>query len=100
MEYHVTHRHCAISSEEHQAAEAAAKHFTKFHDGIMRVDVIFDGHLQNMCEFNVRVQGQNVVSKESADTFLKAIHDAAAKIERQLVKLKERNQPSRETIRG
>ncbi|MBU3741059.1 MAG: ribosome-associated translation inhibitor RaiA [Candidatus Kapabacteria bacterium] len=104
MDYHVTHRHCELSSEEHEAAKKAAEHFQKFHGNILRVDAIFDGHLNATsmfsCEYTVHIQGHTIVAKDTADTFLKAIHEAAAKIERQLVKLKGRSEPARTTIRG
>lgn len=104
MDYHVTQRHCALSAEELAAARSAADHFSKYNHGILRVDTIVDGHLNATstvtCEYTVHVQGHTVVAKDTAETFLKAIHQAAAKIERQLVKLKERAEPTRETIRS
>lgn len=103
MDYHVTHRHCTLSDEEHRAARHAADHFRKFNANILRVDAIFDGHLnatsEFTCEYTVHIQGHTVVAKDTADTFLKAIHEAAAKIERQLVKLKERSEPARNNNR-
>lgn len=100
MDLHVTHRHCTVTDEENLAASTAAQNFKKYHDGIIRVDVIFDGHVQNECEYSVRVPGHTLVAKESADTFLQAIHIAADKVERQLAKLKGKQQPSRDTVRG
>ena len=104
MDYHVTQRHCSLSTQELEAAKSAAEHFLKFNHGILRVDAIFDGHLNATstftCEYTVHVQGHTVVAKDTADTFLKAIHESAAKIERQLVKLKGRAEPTRDTIRS
>jgi ribosomal subunit interface protein len=90
MDVHLTARHCKLQPDEQAAARAAATSFTKYIDGITRVDGIFDSTTAKSCEFAVRVHGHVIVARNDADGFSKAIHDAAHSVIRQLRKLKTR----------
>ncbi|MCU0331698.1 MAG: HPF/RaiA family ribosome-associated protein [Candidatus Kapabacteria bacterium] len=99
MDVHVTARHCKLSSEEHDAAVLAAQQFSRYHDGIIRVDGIFENGVDKTCEYTVRLQGHTIVARENSESFGKSIHEAAHKIVRQLRKLKTKLHHTRETVR-
>lgn len=101
MDVHIETRHCKLSEQEHEAAVQAAQHLRKFHDNILRVDIIAseDAGYKN-AEFAVKVQGKVIVASERADDHTKAIHDARGKIERQLRKHNDRMHDVRPPVIG
>jgi len=91
MDIHITTRHCQLNDEEHDAAIRAAEHREKCHPKIIRVDVIASEEKGlKEAAFTVPVQGHNIVAKETGDDHIKVLHDAGAKVERQLKKLNEK----------
>jgi len=99
MDVHITTRHTKLSDEEHQAAVSAAEHLERFHNQIMRLDIITSEEGDHkIAEFTARVQGQTIVAKEKASDHAKAIHDARDKIERQLKRLNDRQHDVRATL--
>ena len=99
MDVHITTRHTTLSEEEHQAAVSAAEHLEKFHSHLIRLDItVSEESGYKEAEFAARVQGHTVVAKERASEHSKAIHDARDKIERQLIKLNDRQHDVRATL--
>lgn len=96
MDIHVTTRHCAITDAENTMVIETAKSFEKFGNSIIRVDAILDkGPLTKTCEFTVKVQGNLLVSHESAADFTKAVHDAGEKMQRQLSRIHDKHATNR-----
>ncbi len=99
MDVHITTRHCKLSDEEHNAAVKAAEHLMRFHENILRVDIVaIEDAGVKQAEFAVRVQGHTIVAKEHGVDHGKAIHDAREKVERQLKRLNERRNSLRSTL--
>jgi len=91
MDIHITTRHCAITDAEYENAVTAAKRFEKFHQNIVRTDIIFEEvPLKKSCEITLRIHDHLLVSKEISTDFSKAVHDAGLKMERQLSKLHDK----------
>jgi ribosomal subunit interface protein len=99
MDVHITTRHCKLNEDEHDAAVKAAEHLMKYHENILRVDIVAseDAGVKE-AEFAVRVQGHTIVAKERAEDHGKAIHDARSKVERQLKRLNDRRHDVRPTV--
>jgi ribosomal subunit interface protein len=99
MDIHITSRHCKLTNDEHSAAIKAAEHLMKFHENILRVDIVASEDAgQKGAEFAVKVQGQTIVAKENGPDHIKAIHDAREKVERQLRRFNDRQHNVRTTI--
>ncbi|MGA2297129.1 MAG: ribosome-associated translation inhibitor RaiA [FCB group bacterium] len=90
MRTNVTFRHFKSNPELHDAAMEAAEKFEKFHPGIISTDTIFTNDTDKIVEFNVKIQGQNIVAKENSDDFVKSLNEASDKIIRQLKKVKSK----------
>ena len=98
MDVHIQARHCNLTQQEHDAAVQAAEHLMKYHDNILRVDIIATEEAgRKEAEFSVRIQGQTIIGREHAADHGKAIHDARLKVGRQLVKINERKRTIRNT---
>ena len=73
------------------------KKFSKYHDGIMSIDVTLklekDDHLENkLTEVHVDVKGQDVFAKKNAKTFEETVDELYDVLKRQLVKAKEKRE--------
>ncbi len=99
MDVHINTHNYELSDEEHEAAVAAAKHLTKFHNHIIRVDVTAseDAGVKEI-EFSVHVPGHTIVTKDTAPELTKAIHDVRDKVERQLKRISQRMHDVRSTL--
>lgn len=92
MDIHVTARHCTITEAENTTIVETAKSFERYGSNIIRVDAIIDaGPLERTCEYTVKIQGQLLVSRESAADVSKAAHDAGEKIHRQLGRIHDKH---------
>ena len=91
MKTQVTFRHFQSNPELHQAALDAADSLTKYHDGIISADFTFVNDHSKIAEFNVHVQGHNLVVKEESDDFFKSLNVATDTMVRQIKKIKNKN---------
>jgi ribosomal subunit interface protein len=91
MDIHISTRHCTITDAEYEQAVTAARRFEKFHQGIVRADILFEEvPLEKFCEITVRIHDHLLVAKVQAPDFTKAVHDAGLKMERQLSKIHDK----------
>lgn len=98
MDVHILARHCKLSQDEHDVAVKAAEHLLKFHEDIIRVDIVATEDAgRKGAEFSVHVQGQTILASEHATEHSHAIHGAREKVERQLRKINERKLAARNT---
>ena len=87
MDIHISTRHCTITDAEYEQAVNAARRFEKFHQGIVRADILFEEiPLKKSCEITVRIHDHLL----QAPDFTKAVHDAGLKMERQLSKIHDK----------
>jgi len=89
MNVSVTARHFSAPQKLHDFATEIAQNFSKFHDGIMSVDIVLDdNHQEKIAEYIVKVKGERLVVKEISEVFEKSLSDGGDKMVRQLRKLK------------
>ena len=92
METNVTFRH--FNSQHPQLQEKAvelANHLTHYADEIISADVEFINDQNKIVEFTVHVNGEILKAQSESEDFHKSLHDAADKMQRQLVKWKTKH---------
>lgn len=92
METNVTFRH--FNTQHPQLQEKAielANRLTRYADEIISADVEFINDQNKIVEFTVHVNGEILKSKSESDDFHKSLHDAADKMQRQIVKWKTKH---------
>jgi ribosomal subunit interface protein len=94
MQVKLTARHFEPRPSLTEAATAAAESFDKFVDGIINTDIIMslETETSKMVEFIVHVHGHTLVGRAETDDFFKSIAEASDNIERQIRKLKTKEQ--------
>ena len=95
MKVTVTARHAKFSAPMKQAALDKAQHLEHYFDHLRKLEVILDldGESRVSAEMIASgVRGQVLVSHSSARTAMAALDSVVGKMERQLVKLKEKLQ--------
>jgi putative sigma-54 modulation protein len=88
----ITCRHGSVSERMEDYARKKAERLPRFNDQISRIEIVVDGpHEAPEIEVVVHIDNhEHVVASEKAEHFNAAIDGAVGKIERQLVKLKEK----------
>jgi len=92
METNVTFRH--FNTQHPQLQEKAielANHLTHYADEIISANVEFINDQNKIVEFTVHVNGEILKSQSESDDFHKSLHDAADKMQRQIVKWKTKH---------
>lgn len=101
----VTSRHGHVSERMEEYATKKSERLQRFHDRLTRIEVIVDGpHEAPDVEMIAHIDGHGtLVAREHDEHFSHAIDRLAAKMERQLVKAKEKQMQRNhnvESIRG
>jgi len=87
----ITARHFKLTDEIKSFTEKEAQRLTKYFDGIMDVEVILEWQkFYRRAEIKMNVYGTLLTSKGRSDEIHKAIVGAVEKMERQLVKYKDK----------
>ncbi len=88
----ITSRHGHVSGRMEEYATKKAVRLLKFHDRISRIEIVVDGpHEAPEVEMIVHVEHSGTfVSKQQEEHFSNAVDSLVAKLERQLVKAKEK----------
>jgi putative sigma-54 modulation protein len=91
MHINITARHFKLSQEIKNTAEKEVKRLSKYYDGIIDAEVILGWEkMDRVAEINLSVYGTVLTAQERSDSMKKAINNVVNKLERQLVKYKER----------
>lgn len=88
----VTSRHGSVSERMEDYARKKAERLPRFNDQISRIEIIVEGpHEAPEIELVVHLDNhEHMIAGEKSDHFNAAIDGAVAKMERQLVKAKEK----------
>ena len=92
MQTQVTFRHLKSRTDFREEATEAMNKFEKFSDTITSANVEFIAENLNIVEITVHTNGKVLVVKDQSDDFMKSLHEAADKMNRQLRKQKEKHQ--------
>lgn len=92
MRIKLTVRHGKTTEEVQQFAETEVQRLKKYYDGIIDCDIILDyiKRLTKVAEIHITVYGSVLKAVEEADEIEIAIKQAVDKLERQLMKYKDR----------
>ncbi len=91
MRTQITARHFKLTDEVKSYAEQEVQSLSKYFDNIIDVDVILEWQkFYRMAEIKMNVHGTILTAQEQADEIHKAINGAIQKMERQLVKYKDK----------
>lgn len=98
----VTSRHGVVSDRMTEYARTKAAKLTRFNDQISRIQVVIDGpHESPTVDMVVHVdRHEHIVAREQGEHFNAAVDGLVAKMERQLVKLKERSKNHKGDLRA
>lgn len=88
----VSCRHGNVSERMEEYARKKVERLPRFNDQISRIEIVVDGpHEAPEIELVVHIDNhEHVVAREKSDHFNAAIDGVVGKLERQLVKLKEK----------
>ena len=91
MQIKITARKFNLKDELREFVEKETSHFTKYFDGIIEADVILSWEkFYRLAEIKLTVQGTVLNAKERSEDIKKAVHLCVDKLERQLIKYKEK----------
>ena len=86
-----TARHYKAPEKLKNYAEKKVRRLKKYYDGIIDCEIILDYEkLTQVAEIAVTVYGQKLVTVEKSDDIYKSIDSAVDKLERQVIKYKEK----------
>jgi putative sigma-54 modulation protein len=99
MNIKLTARHFKARPDLQQFAEDAVRSLTHVYDGILGADIILEDEtkmgIDKAAEISLFVNKDRLVVKERTDEFKKSIAGCVDKLERMLVKYKQKRQDSR-----
>jgi len=91
MRINITARRFKLSEKLREFTEKEVLRLSKFYDGIIGIEVILSWEKKDrLAEINVSVFGSTLSALERSQDMFKAVTGAVEKMERQLVKYKER----------
>ena len=91
MRLNITARHFKLSESLKNHIENEVRRLKKYYDGIIDIDVILDWEkIQRMVEIKILVYGTVLTAQDRSDDIKKAINRTVDKLERQILKYKER----------
>ncbi len=91
MKLHITARHFKATDDIKAYTETEVTRLKKYYDGIIEGEVILAWEKQTrVAEINLKVNGQRLTAKEASETMQKSITLAVDKLERQVLKYKEK----------
>lgn len=92
MKTTVTSRHFRASDKLKGHAESEVGRLDKYFDSILECDVTlsFDVHQHKTAEVAIHVPGEKLLADETAEDFYKAIDAAVAKLEKQVLRFKDK----------
>lgn len=91
MRINITARHFKLSEEVKVYTEKEVYRLKKYYDGIIDVDVILGWEKNDrMAEVRISVYGTVLTARERSNDMHKSIDRAVDKLERQLIKYKDR----------
>lgn len=91
MKLHITARHFKATDDIKAYTETEVARLKKYYDGIIEGEVILSWEKQTrVAEINLKVYGQRLSAKEPSESMKKSITLAVDKLERQLMKYKEK----------
>lgn len=100
MNIHITARHFKASQRLHDFIESSVQSLGSRFDGIIKADITLeDGHAANTgnkcAEIVLSVYHETLVAKETSEMFEKSVQLCIDKLERQLMRYKERLRSNR-----
>ena len=91
MRLNITARHFKLSESLRTFTEEEVQRLKKYYDGIIDIEVILGWEkIHRTAEINISVHGTLLTAQERSDDLKRAINSAVDKLERQLLKYKER----------
>ncbi len=91
MQLKITARKFKLTDELRSYVEEEVAPFKKYYDGVIDVDVVLGWEKHNRyAEIKIIVLGSTLTAAEKSEEMKKSITLAASKIEKQLIKYKER----------
>jgi putative sigma-54 modulation protein len=95
MNIQITARHFKARPDLQEFIEGAVNGLTQLYDGIVSADVVLEVETQNnsdnkMAEVSLLVFKDKLFAKEKSDDFMKSVGACIEKLERQLIKYKQR----------
>ena len=91
MRLNITARHFKMSESLKIYTEKEVQRLKKYFDGIIDIEVILDWEKNHrIVEINISVYGTLLTAQEQSNDMKRAINGAIDKLERQLLKYKER----------
>jgi len=105
MNIHITARHFKASQNLHDFIEASVQSLGTRFDGIVKADITLEnGHAANTgnksAEIILSVYHETLVAKETSEMLEKSVQLCVEKLERQLVKYKDRLRAARHPNEG
>jgi len=91
MRINITARRFKLSESLKSHAEDEVRRLKKYYDGIIDTDIILGWEKKNrIAEISISVYGTKLTAHERSEDMIKSITLAVDKLERQLIKYKER----------
>jgi putative sigma-54 modulation protein len=91
MRLNITARHFKLTESLKNYIENEVKRLKKYYDGIIDIHVILNWEKSDrIVEINISVYGTILTARERSDDMKKAVNKTVDKLERQLMKYKER----------
>jgi putative sigma-54 modulation protein len=95
MNIQITARHFKARPDLQQFIEDAVTGLSQVYDGIVSADVVLENETQNnsdnkMAEISLLVYKDKLFAKEKTDDYLKSVNACIEKLERQLIRYKDR----------
>ncbi len=94
MRISFTARHYKAPDKLKEHAQNEVRRLKKYYDGIIECDIILDYEKKSnsiqIAEITIKVYGQKIVVREKSEDIYKSINKAVDKLERQVIKYKEK----------
>jgi putative sigma-54 modulation protein len=92
MKTTVTSRHFKASEKLNDYAKKEIERLNKYFDAIIDCDCVlsFDVNKNKTVEYSIRVPGEILHASETSDDFYKSIDQAVTKLEKQVVRFKDK----------
>ena len=91
MRISITARHFKMSEELKNHTEEKVRRLSKYYDGIIDAEIILGWEKKDrIAEINIMVNGSTITAHERSEEMIKSIDLAVDKLERQLIKYKDR----------
>jgi putative sigma-54 modulation protein len=91
MHINITARHFKLSEDIKSITEKEVLRLEKYYDGIIETDVILSWEkMDRLAEINIAVHGTILTAQDRSDSMKKAINGTVNKLERQLIRYKDK----------